>query len=138
MDIFFSILLSLLCGGILGAERTHAGKAAGLRTYMLVTMGATVFTLIAQNAAILHDDSTSVGRIVSQLILGIGFLGAGVVFHHKEYVHGLTTAAGLWIATAIGVAIGLELYLLAAIVTALSFIILALLPYMEEKIDSND
>lgn len=136
MDYLIKIALAILFGGILGAERTRAGKAAGLRTYMLVTLAAAVFTIISKEAngffqSVVYDP----GRVMSQVILGIGFIGAGIIIYQKEHIHGLTTAAGLWIATAIGITVGIELYLLAALVTLISFVILGFLPQMEEKID---
>lgn len=138
MDYLFQIILALLFGGILGAERAHAGKAAGLRTYMLVTLAATVFTIISQQAPILRSASYDPGRIISQVILGIGFIGAGLIFHNQEHIKGLTTAAGLWIATAIGIALGVEMYILATLVTLVTFIILAFFPFVEDRIDSID
>lgn len=139
MDYLLPIILAIICGGILGAERGYAGKPAGLRTYILVTLAATVFTLIALKAGALRTASYDPGRFISQLIVGIGFIGGGIiVYQHKEkQLHGITTATSLWIATAIGMAIGVELYALALIVTGIAFIILALLPVVEEKIEKN-
>jgi len=135
-DILTKILLAVLFGGILGAERARAGKPAGLRTYMLVTLAVTVFTIISQDTPQLQSANYDPGRIISQVILGIGFLGGGIIFK-KGRVTGLTTAAGLWIATAIGITVGLGLYLLGAIVTVVSFIILAILPVVEDKINTE-
>lgn len=135
MDNLIKILLAILFGGVLGAERGHAGKAAGMRTYMLVTLAATTFTLIAQDASILKSVTYDPARIISQVILGIGFIGGGLIFAKKDHIQGITTAAGLWISTAIGIAIGVNLYTLATLVTLLSFIILAILPHLEEKIN---
>lgn len=139
MDYLIPIILAVVCGGILGAERGYAGKPAGLRTYILVTLAATVFTIISLKADVLRTGNYDPGRIVSQLIVGIGFIGGGViVYQHKErQLHGITTATGLWISTAIGIAIGVELYVLALIVTGVAFMILALLPVIEEKIEKN-
>lgn len=136
MDTFLKILLALVFGGILGAEREHAGKAAGLRTYMLVTLASTTFTIVAKEAQVFFQSANyDPGRILGQVILGIGFIGAGIIIYHREHVRGLTTAAGLWIATAVGLLIGIELYVLAVVVTIISFIILAIFPLIEEKIE---
>jgi len=138
MDDLIKIFLAILFGGILGAERRHAGKAAGLRTYILVTLAATVFTLISQRAApFFQSDVYDPGRLMSQVILGMGFIGGGIIIYYKEHIRGLTTAAGLWIATAIGMAIGIEEYVLAGLVTLISFLILAFLPLFEDKIGSD-
>jgi putative Mg2+ transporter-C (MgtC) family protein len=136
MDLVFKILLATFYGGILGAERSRAKKSAGFRTYMLVTLASTAFTIIAQEAeSILNQSTFDAGRIIAQIILGIGFIGAGIIFYQKEHIHGLTTAAGLWTSTSIGIAIGLGLYELATLVTLVSFIILALLPYIQDIIE---
>lgn len=139
MDAFVKIVLALIFGGILGAERERAGKAAGLRTYMLVTLASTTFTIVAKEAQVFFSASTyDPGRILGQVILGIGFIGAGIIIYQREHVRGLTTAAGLWIATAVGLLIGIELYLLALVVTIISFIILAIFPLVEGKAEGRE
>ncbi len=138
MDIFIKIFFSLIFGGILGAERERAGKAAGLRTYMLVTLASTTFTIVAKEAEkFFQSPNYDPGRILGQVILGIGFIGAGIIIYHGEHVRGITTAAGLWVATAVGLLIGIELYLIALVVTIISFIILAIFPMIEGKIEGE-
>ena len=138
MEYLIKIFLAVLFGGILGAERGHAGKAAGFRTYTLVTLAATLFTIISKDANIFFQSSVyDPGRVMSQVLLGIGFIGAGIIFHNKEHIQGLTTAAGLWMATAIGMAIGIEQYFLAAIITLVSFLILTIFLGIEEKIEDK-
>lgn len=138
MSYLIKIFLAVLCGGILGAERGRAGKPAGFRTYTLVTLASTLFTIISKDANTFFQSSTyDPGRVMSQIILGIGFIGAGIIFHHKNHTEGLTTAAGLWTATAIGMAIGIEQYLLAAIITLASFIILTAFLGIEDKIEDK-
>jgi len=120
--IYFTgqLLLALVLGGVLGWQREHIGKKAGTRTYTLVTIGATLFTLIAYSAF-----GEGAPRIAAQIITGIGFLGAGMILHRDGgVVEGLTTAAGLWAAAAVGMAIGVGWHWQAVIATAFIFLIL--------------
>lgn len=104
---FFSDVLAVLgsiCAGLaIGWDREQSGKAAGFRTFALVCLGSTLFTLIAREL----NTPDSVARIVGQVVSGIGFIGAGAVFRDKSRVSGLTTAAGIWVCSAIGVIFGL-------------------------------
>lgn len=122
---------ALLCGAV-GLEREARGQAAGLRTYILVGVGATLFTLVSAygfpdffpkdlNQNVPRPDPT---RIAAQVVTGIGFLGAGAIIRQGVIVRGLTTAAGLWIAAAIGVACGAGYYLGAVLAAALSVLAL--------------
>ena len=115
------ILLSTVLGSALGWQRHHMGKAAGARTYALVTFGSTLFTMLSYSIS--NGDP---GRIAAQIITGIGFIGAGTIIHKKDSVDGLTTAAGLWAASAIGMAVGFGWYFQAIIASILMFIILAI------------
>ena len=121
--LFFlgKILLSAGLGSMLGWQRHHMGKAAGSRTYALVALGSTIFTIISYSAT--NGDT---GRIAAQIITGIGFIGAGTILHKKSSIEGLTTAAGLWATSAIGMAIGFDWYIQAIIASVLMFIILAI------------
>ncbi len=101
------LLLSLVLGGTLGWQRERVGKPAGVRTYALVTAGAALFTILSVHAFGSSDPS----RVAAQVIVGIGFIGAGSIIQREDHVEGLTTAAGLWMAAAIGMAIGTEKYL---------------------------
>ncbi len=116
------ICFSLLLGGLLGWQRECAGRPAGIRTYSIVTVGATLFTILSIYG--FNDDSPS--RIASEVVLGIGFIGAGTIFRKEDHVEGLTTAAGLWIAAAIGMAVATGLYLLAGVTTLLIFTLLTI------------
>ncbi|MDD4476772.1 MAG: MgtC/SapB family protein [Patescibacteria group bacterium] len=120
---FAQIVYASFLGAILGWQRARWGKSAGSRTYALVTAGSALFTLLSINAFGLGSD---VSRVASQIVVGIGFLGAGTILHKENRVEGLTTAAGLWIAAAIGMAVGTGYYTLAAATTALMLIILFL------------
>lgn len=115
------IILAGALGGIIGWQREHMGRAAGIRTYAIVTVGSAFFTLLSRSA--FGADSA---RIASQILVGIGFIGAGTILHHGEKVEGLTTAAGLWTVTAIGMAIGVGWYGQALVATLLIWLILFL------------
>ncbi|MGN0921130.1 MAG: MgtC/SapB family protein [Cellvibrio sp.] len=121
------LLLAALLGGILGMEREHQGKAAGVRTHMLVATGAAIFIFIPQQAGI---SDSEMSRIIQGVITGIGFLCAGTIFKSEENqeVSGLTTAAGIWLTAAIGVSVGLGRELTAVTCTVIAFAILHILP----------
>lgn len=116
-----------LLGGLLGWEREHAGKAAGVRTHMLVAMGAALFVLVAQQSGIAAADNS---RVLQGIIAGVGFLGAGTILKGDTngQVQGLTTAAGIWLTAAIGVAAGLGLEATAVLSTFLALIVLWAIP----------
>lgn len=115
------ILLSTVLGSSLGWQRHHVGKAAGSRTYALVCFGATLFTMMSRSVQ--YGDQ---GRIAAQIVAGIGFIGAGTILHKEDGIEGLTTAAGLWATSAIGMAIGFDWYKQAIIASILMFIVLAI------------
>ncbi len=118
--ILLRLALAVLCSGVLGLERTHKRRPAGLRTYMLVCIGATVSMMTAQFMA--NNFGGDPGRLPAQVISGIGFLGAGTIMVTRYYrVKGLTTAAGLWVSACMGLAIGIGFYF-GAIMTCLVLI----------------
>lgn len=103
------LLLAALFGGLVGFEREYSGKSAGVRTYALVSVGSALFTLLSAYG--FSGSATDTSRIASQVVVGIGFLGAGEILHRgTKTVIGLTTAAGLWVAAAIGMAIAVGWY----------------------------
>lgn len=121
IQFIIGLILSVLLGGLLGWQREHIGKSAGLRTYALVTFGAALFTMISMNAFGMNDQA----RVAAQIITGIGFLGAGMIIHKDGgVVEGLTTAAGLWAAAAIGMAVGVGWYIEAITATLIMFLLL--------------
>lgn len=124
--LFFllQILLSIILGGLIGWQREHIGKSAGMRTHALVAIGATLFTILSISAFAPSDP----GRVAAQIITGIGFLGAGAILHRRDKIEGLTTAAGLWVVAAIGMAIGVGWIMEAAIV-AFAIFLLLLIPH---------
>lgn len=123
--------ISLLLGSILGFEREYNNKPAGFRTIALICIGATTFTLMS-----MHISSSSPDRIAANIVTGIGFIGAGVIFKSGANVYGLTTSATIWVAAAIGMAVGAGEYIFAAAVTVLSLTILSLFEYLQFTIDA--
>jgi len=121
--------MAALLGGLLGWEREHAGKAAGVRTHMLVAMGAALFVLVAQQAGMAPADSS---RVLQGIIAGVGFLGAGTILKGdaESQVKGLTTAAGIWLTAAIGVAAGLGREATAVLSTVLALLVLWMIPLL--------
>ncbi len=120
-----SVLTSILCGAIVGFEREYKNKSAGFRTVILICFGSTVFTILSRTGEVSDD------RIAANIITGIGFLGAGVIYQGKFNVQGLTTAAVIWSVAGVGMMIGFEEYAIAFILTALMVIILSLFQMME-------
>lgn len=135
-DIFFRIASAMILGMVLGMERIMAQKTAGMRTYALVSMGSAVFVIISMIVSDLYFEKTNLDplRVMSQVIVGIGFIGAGLIIFRGSKVSGLTTAAGLWVAAGIGVAAGYGLYAIATLVTILTLFIFTILWYIEKKI----
>jgi putative Mg2+ transporter-C (MgtC) family protein len=125
LDALLRLVLAALAGGILGLERETQDKPAGVRTFAVVAIGACLFTLVGELAFDGKDDPVS--RLVAQIVTGIGFLGAGTIIQVKDRVEGLTTAAGIWSAAAIGMAFGFGLYLLGIGTTALLLIAFAVI-----------
>lgn len=124
--IVVRLLVAALLGGALGLEREQRGKSAGLRTHMLVALGAALFVLVPERSGVSDADIT---RVLQGLIAGVGFLGAGTIIkgNAEEDVQGLTTAAGIWLTAAIGVAAGLGREASAVLATALALAILVVL-----------
>jgi len=137
IEIIYQLLSAAIFGGLVGLEREYKKKEAGLRTYTLVSLGAALFTIISFGTAKGFLDNPGVsfdpGRIVGQIVVGIGFLGSGIIVFRGFHIEGLTTAAGLWIVAAIGCAVGAKLYFPASFVTFLTIGILAGLRMIEEK-----
>jgi putative Mg2+ transporter-C (MgtC) family protein len=126
-QLVLRMLLAALLGGVLGYQRERQGKEAGLRTHMLVALGSAFFVVVPLQAGMPIGD---LSRVLQGLIAGIGFLLAGTILQRQDQgeIHGLTTAAGLWLTAAVGVAVGLGREASAVLGTVLAFIILALLP----------
>ena len=127
-----AIGLAVLFGAAIGLEREISAKAAGLRTNVLICLGAAVFTVISKQMAAGTD--ASVTRIAAQVVTGVGFLGAGAIIVDRGGVYGLTTAATIWLVASIGVACGAHLYGLAALVTFIALIVLLGLAKLEKPL----
>jgi putative Mg2+ transporter-C (MgtC) family protein len=126
------LLVSVVLGGVIGLERELHGKAAGLRTNILICLGACIFTIISTSLT-----GSEPGRIAAQIVTGIGFLGAGAIIHSGIGVHGLTTAAVIWVAASIGMACGMKMYSLATAATILTLVVLLVLPPFKKKIGKD-
>ncbi len=123
------LLATLLCG-LIGAEREYRSKSAGLKTMMMIGLGAALFTILS-----IKIGPTSQDRIASNIVTGIGFLGAGVIFKEENRVKGLTTACIIWIVAAIGMAVGSGYYEQAVGVTGVVLLALIVFPFIEEMGD---
>ncbi|NSX15816.1 MgtC/SapB family protein [Cupriavidus taiwanensis] len=124
--ILVRLCMAVLLGGLIGYERESSGKAAGLRTHMLVALGSALFVLVPLQAGVPLADMS---RVLQGLIAGIGFLGAGAILKQNDEAHikGLTTAASIWMVAAIGVAAGLGRDTTAVIATVFTLVILQIL-----------
>ncbi len=130
-DILGGLLLAVALGGAIGLERELQGKAAGLRTNILICIGAALFTQLSIAVAGTDGDP---GRIAAQIVTGVGFIGAGTILHDRGLVTGLTSAATIWLVAAIGVAIGAGAALEAVGVTLLVVLVLAALRWVESAV----
>ncbi|MDF2476330.1 MAG: hypothetical protein K0S24_1813 [Sphingobacterium sp.] len=123
-----AMVVSILCGGAIGFEREYKNKSAGFRTIILISLGSTIFTIVSQHGAQTDD------RISANIITGIGFIGAGVIFKDKISVHGLTTAAVIWTSAAIGMTAGIGYYALALCLTLITLGVLLMVTRVERII----
>lgn len=129
------LLLSLILGAVIGIERRRKGQIAGLRTFALISMGATLVMLISIYIPQVYMGlkNGDPGRIAAQVVSGVGFLGAGAIIQMKGSVRGLTTAAGIWMAACIGLAVGAGMYLISIIATILIIFILVNIERIEQR-----
>ncbi|MDE6249154.1 MAG: MgtC/SapB family protein [Paramuribaculum sp.] len=132
----FRLTLSMLLGSLVGMERKRKGQIAGMRTFALISMGATLAMILSiyvpqEYLGLKNGDP---GRIAAQVISGIGFLGAGAIIQMKGSVRGLTTAAGIWMVATIGMTIGVGLYVVSVVATGLILVILLLIEQVEHRI----
>lgn len=136
--ILVRLLMAAVLGAVLGFEREHKGKSAGVRTHMLVSMGAALFVLAPSMAG---ADAQALSRVIQGIVAGIGFLGAGTILkgHGQDtnHVKGLTTAAGLWMTAAIGTAAGMGREATALVSTVLALLVLSSMPVLVEKVEGE-
>ena len=122
MDVWVIVgrlTLAAALGMVIGLERTYRAKTAGVRTHFLVALGSALFMIVSRYG---FEGTGDPGRVAAQIVSGIGFLGAGTIIMQKHVVHGLTTAAGMWVAAGIGMASAAGLYAVAVISTVLALI----------------
>lgn len=132
----YKLVLSMLLGSVVGYERKRKGQSAGVRTFALIAMGATLAMLLSiyvpqEYLGLKNGDP---GRIAAQVVTGVGFLGAGAIIQMKGSVRGLTTAAGIWMVATIGMAVGVGMYWVSVAATALIMFILVQLERIEHRI----
>ena len=131
IEIIIRFFLASLWGGLVGAEREYHGKSAGFRTMIMISLGSCFFTMMSQWIGGINNPD----RIAANVVTGIGFLGAGVIFRGENRINGITTAATIWTVAAVGMGIGAGYYFAAAIASTAVIFILAILPYLEKMID---
>lgn len=132
--IVIRIAVSIAVGGLIGIERELEHKPAGLRTIILVCLGSTIFMLLGIQLGLLGNE---IGRILAGAITGIGFLGAGAIIRARGEVHGLTTAATIWLVSGLGLAIGAGYYILAIIASVSVLIVLRILGIVEKALSKK-
>ena len=134
--VLLRLFIAILLGGLLGYDREKNESAAGLRTHMLVALGAALFVIVPVQAGMRVED---LSRVLQGIIAGIGFLGAGAIIKlsDKEQIKGLTTAASIWATAAIGIAAGMGHEMTAILSTILALVILAALPRVERYIEGR-
>jgi putative Mg2+ transporter-C (MgtC) family protein len=131
-DDLVGIILAVVFGAAIGLEREVRGKAAGLRTNVLICLGAAVFTIISKRMGGEHNDSLT--RIAAQIVTGVGFLGAGAIIQDRAGVHGLTTAATIWLVASIGMACGAGFHGLAVLSALIAVLVLMGLGQLEKPL----
>jgi putative Mg2+ transporter-C (MgtC) family protein len=135
--VIIRVTAAIILGGILGIQRERARKPAGLRTHMIVCLGTAVVVLACLASSM---DMSGLSRVIQGIVTGIGFIGAGSILKLSEQreIRGLTTAAGLWMTAAIGVAVGLGSLGVALIGTAATFIVLSLIGAVEARLEKRE
>lgn len=131
-EVIIRFLLAALWGGLVGAQREYWSKSAGFRTIILISIGSCFFTMMSQ----LIGGAGNPDRIASNIVSGIGFLGAGVIFRGENRINGITTAATIWVVAAVGMGIGSGHYFDAGVASILILIVLAVLPRVERVFDA--
>ena len=135
--VVMRMLAAALLGAVVGIQRERAGKPAGVRTHMLVSMGAALFVIACLESGM---ESDAMSRVIQGLVTGIGFLGAGSILKKADQneVEGLTTAAGIWMTSAFGIAAGLGRYGAAAIGVVLTLIVLSVVGALTRRLEAKD
>lgn len=129
------LVIAGLLGGIIGVEREFRAKEAGVRTHFIVALGSALFMIISQFA--FGDKTHDVSRVAAQVVSGIGFIGAGVIIFQRNVIRGVTTAAGLWVAAAIGMAAGDGMYSVAIAATILTLACLEMMHFVNMQVSEK-
>ena len=139
MDIVIKLLVAILCGVLIGIERVWAHKTVGMRTYALVAMGSALFVVVSEAMVQKYLGFTGMNplHIVAQIVVGVGFLGTGLIFTHDSKLMGMTTATGLWVSAGIGMAAGFGLFQIAFIATILTLFIFVVLWVLEQRLKKS-
>ena len=133
------VLVAALLGGFIGLEREWRGRDAGLRTNTLIAMGACLFTVISIHGFPLQGSAAQdTARVAAQVVTGVGFLGVGALIHTRGHTKGMTTAATIWMVAAIGMAVGVQAYVLAVFASVITLVILRFLQPISKKIAHMD
>jgi putative Mg2+ transporter-C (MgtC) family protein len=127
-EILTKLIISIVIGVIIGGEREYRNKSAGLRTIILICMGSTIFTILSAKIG----DASGASRVAANIVTGIGFLGAGAIMREGLTVSGLTTASTIWVAAALGMAVGDGEYALALYCMVLTFIVLSTFGFLQQ------
>lgn len=135
LTVTVRLVVAMLLGGVVGLEREYRAKDAGFRTHFLVALGSALFTLVSMYGFV--DGVKDTSRVAAQVVSGIGFLGAGIIVFQKNVIRGLTTAAGLWVTAAIGMACGVGQYFMAVLVTVLMLVGLEVLSHFIPHIGAS-
>ncbi len=135
-DMILQVTVAMLLGAIIGAQRSTSNKTAGMRTYALITMGSCLFVVISHLIADQYVGITSFDplHVAAQIVVGIGFVGGGLIMTQGKKISGITTAAGLWVSAGVGMAVGFHLYTLAIFVTIVILFIFSTLWHFEKII----
>lgn len=139
VDIIVRLFVALVLGMIIGTERVWAHKTAGMRTYALVSMGSALFVIVSNEMVKYYAGMSGLNplMIVAQIVVGVGFIGSGLIFSKDSKMMGLTTATGLWVSAGIGMAAGFGLFNIAIVATTLTLFIFVVLWYLEEKLKKS-
>ncbi len=140
LEIVCRLAVALLLGMLIGIERVWAHKTAGIRTYALVSMGSALFVIISEMMAQAYSLGSGFdpSRIASQVVVGVGFIGAGLIFTKDSKLVGITTATGLWVSAGIGMASGFGLYNIAIIATILTLFVFVVLWFLEARLKKTE
>ncbi|MFV0313477.1 MAG: MgtC/SapB family protein [Anaerotignum sp.] len=141
LELIIRIMIACICGAIIGYERTRRKKEAGIRTHIIVAVGSTLIMIVSKygfyDTLYLHDLNIDLSRIASNVVTGVSFLGAGVIFVKKISIKGLTTAAGLWTTAGVGLAIGTGMYTIGVFTTIFILCVQLLLHSKLNILESN-